>query len=156
MAIYTQNRSAMMEESGPSDLKSPGIRSQAASSDPDFADNVNNPVPGWPLLAKVIAKNPSLEAFPTFTDLSIKSLLYYQAELIYLRKKLHRAEWTDYRHSEGENDKSHFAENLELFIVAQDEALKKGEEPPEQWEIIEKIRTTLEKYSKLVPSTPRK
>jgi hypothetical protein len=155
MTIYTQNHSAMMEESGPSDFKSPGVLSQAASSGRDPAGDVNNPVDGWPLLAKVMATNSSLEAFPTFTDLGIKSLLYYQAELIYLRKKLHRAEWTDYRHS-GKDDKSYFAEDLELFIIARDEALKKGEEPPEQWEIIEKIRTTLGKYSKLIPSTQRK
>jgi hypothetical protein len=56
----------------------------------DLADDANNPVPRWPSLARLIASSPALEAFPSFLNLAIKSLLYYQAGLIHLRKELHR------------------------------------------------------------------
>jgi hypothetical protein len=124
-----------------------------ADFDGDLSGDVNFPVPGWPLLAKLIAENPNLEAFPTFRDLSIKSLLYYQAELIYLRKELHKAEWQDFRQledeDEDEEEPSAFAENLWMFISAKERALNGGGEMPKQWAIIERIRTTLDKYSKL-------
>jgi len=100
------------------------------------ANNVNRPVPGWPVLARVITKNLNLEAFPTFTDLSIKSLPYYDAELIYLRKRLHRAELTDYRYEEDDN--AFFGENLEHFFIARDEAIQRGEELPEQWKSLKR------------------
>lgn len=105
--------------------------------------DVNTPVPGWPALTRVIARNPELEAFPSFSDLAIKSLLYYQAELVYLRKQLHQVEYRDYFH--GNEPESNFAEDLEqLFMVRES-----GTEP-EQWIIMEKIRRVLEKYSALL------
>jgi hypothetical protein len=58
----------------------------------DRAENANYPVPGWPSLARFISQTPDLEAFPSFSDLAIKSLLYYQAELASLRKELNKAE----------------------------------------------------------------
>ena len=42
-----------------------------------------------------MAKNPDLAAFSRFRDLNVKSLLYYQAELTHLRKKLHDLEYKD-------------------------------------------------------------
>jgi hypothetical protein len=120
-------------------------------SGPDLSDNVNRPVPGWPQLATIIAAKSDLESFPTFTDLSIKSLLYYQAELIYLRKKLHEAEWKDFRQKEDDdNFFPEFCENLELFILAREQANNHHGKLPEQWVIIEKIRKTLKKYRKLI------
>jgi hypothetical protein len=106
------------------------------------SDDVNNSVPGWPALARLISQHPELEAFPSFSDLALKSLLYYQAELIYLRKELHEAEYKDYRNM---GISAHFAENLEYLFAARDE----DAHTPKQWVIIEKIRHTLEKYRAL-------
>src|SRR4051812_15129166 len=69
--------------------------------------SVNCPVDGWPTLAKIIAEKPDLEVFASFTDLNIKSLLIYQAELIHLRKALHNAEYADFRSSEYEDSSSY-------------------------------------------------
>jgi len=40
----------------------------------DPTEDLNVQVGGWPLLAKVM-----VEAFPAFSDLNMKSLLYYQS-----------------------------------------------------------------------------
>lgn len=109
----------------------------------DVANNVNIPVPGWPLLVQNVAANPGMESFPTFSDLSIKSLMYYQAELIYLRKRLHQAEFKDYCQS------THYSSNLHKFILAREKAIvNKNDDLPEQWILLERIRTTLDKYRK--------
>jgi predicted Rdx family selenoprotein len=44
-------------------------------------------------------KHPGFESFQAFRDLRIKSLLYYQAELVKLRQELHILEWEN--HSDG-------------------------------------------------------
>lgn len=108
----------------------------------DVANNVNIPVPGWPRLAQNVAANPGMESFPSFADLSIKSLMYYQAELIYLRKRLHQAEFKDYCPS------TDYSSNLHKFILAREKAIIKKDDDllPEQWILLERIRTTLEKY----------
>ncbi|KAL5314272.1 hypothetical protein ACEPPN_018697 [Leptodophora sp. 'Broadleaf-Isolate-01'] len=126
--------------------------SQTTATDP--VPSVNCPVDGWPTLAKIIAEKPDLEAFASFTDLNIKSLLIYQAELIHLRKALHNAEYADFRSSEYE-DSSSYAENLEALIGARDDSVESmgNSKPtdripmPLQWVIIEKMRITLEKYN---------
>lgn len=111
------------------------------SSASDLSDDVNKVVPGWPALAKLISERPALESFPSFADLNIKSLLYYQAELISLRKDLHKAEWADHRTSD-EEDSSKFADALDFLLICGN-----SEEKPEQWELIERIRIVLEKYN---------
>jgi hypothetical protein len=157
---------------------SPQTQPQADSSplsitDPSHPDNpannVNLPVAGWPSLARFVGQNSELEAFPTFSDLAIKSLLYYQAELVYLRKALHKVEWRDFRRPNTETS-SHFADGVKWLFAARDKAIeaehqaKLGQaerdpaelpEVPEQWILIEKIRTTLKKYSELFSHTHR-
>lgn len=81
------------------------------------SDDAKRPVPGWPLLANITAGKPELEAFPSFMDLKIKSLLYYQAELVSLRKKLHKAEYADYRKTNINESASRFAINFGFFIL---------------------------------------
>lgn len=112
----------------------------------NFSDDVNRPVPGWPSLARVIADHPEFEAFPSFSDLAIKSLLYYHVELISLRKDLHKAEWADYRDLEG-GDLTRYAENLSLLIAAREKAIQDNTQLPQQWILMQKIRTTLDQYS---------
>jgi hypothetical protein len=64
---------------------------------PDPEDDLNCALQGYPELAKQIVDYPDFEAFQSFKDLSIKSLLYYQAELDEIRKDLHQLEWRDFR-----------------------------------------------------------
>lgn len=112
----------------------------------DAAENVERPLPGWPEVSKLIANTPDFEAFQPFRDLNIKSLLYYQAELILLRKKLHQAEYDDSRRRDNDKVKHapEFARDLERLIES-------GEsDDPElkiQWELIKEIRGVLKEYS---------
>ena len=157
MNIYTQNYSQGSNTAPPGTPNSSTVQPGAPTSFPspdDPASNVNRPVPGWPTLAKLIAQNPDLEAFPSFTDLAAKSLLYYQAELISLRKHLHKLEWADYRTSDDEVPSS-FADNLSFLIRARDEAIENQTALPLQWIVMEKIRTTLDEYSQLLHTLER-
>ncbi|KUJ08852.1 uncharacterized protein LY89DRAFT_741686 [Mollisia scopiformis] len=139
-------------------------------------DDVNKPVPGWPSLAKTVADTRGFAAFPSFTDLNVKSLLYYQAQLIRLRKELHKTEFEDYFH--GADPERNFADDLDWMFDVDDsrqsgpeqknseqtESEEKGsgqddseqqdsdEEDSqhrslEQLRILEKIRTILDKYN---------
>ncbi|PMD50781.1 uncharacterized protein K444DRAFT_710955 [Hyaloscypha bicolor E] len=123
----------------------------AGSADPlprDPADDVNFPVPGWPSLANLISENRALEAFPSFADLSIKSLLYYQAELVYLRKALHKIEYRGYYYPSNSGDPSHFfAGNISELHRVRHQAILANRDCSEQWILIEKIRATLDKYN---------
>ena len=58
--------------------------------------SLEQPLHGWPELAQLMAQNADLQAFPAFTDLNVKILLYYQAELTDLREELHKLEWRDH------------------------------------------------------------
>jgi hypothetical protein len=149
MSVHTQNSRQGSNTTLPGTPNLSTLKTGATTSLPfhfDPADNVNRPVPGWPALANLISNAHHLEAFPSFADLAIKSLLYYQAELISLRKDLHKAEWADYRNIDNEDH----AENLGFLISARDNAIKNNTQLPEQWVLMEKIRTTLEKYSQLL------
>jgi hypothetical protein len=58
----------------------------------DASHDLKQPCHGWPELVKVMVESPGFEAFQAFRDLNIKSLLYYQAELVKLRRQLHALE----------------------------------------------------------------
>jgi hypothetical protein len=95
-------------------------------TDPDDpinpANDVNCPVYGWPALARIMDDVPRLQSFASFSDLTIKSLLYYQAELSYLRTQLHRAEWHDYRRPDTEISAS-YASDLRFLIEEREESI---------------------------------
>lgn len=75
--------------------------SACSKIDWDNPDFIKKPVHGWPELAKAMEQYPEFEAFPTFRDLNIKSLLYYQAQLDDFRHRLQLCEWQDHRGSDG-------------------------------------------------------
>jgi len=113
---------------------------------PNRLEDFNQPLPGWPKLAEYITNHPGLEAFPSFRDLNIKSLLYYQAELQWLRKKLHRQEWFDLRYHREydgceDDDLPQRVDHLLLSKKKDDENARK------QIDLITEIREVLEKYS---------
>lgn len=109
-------------------------------------EDLNQVLPGWPSLAKLVNEKPDFEAFQSFKDLNIKMLLYYQGELHYLRMMLHEQEWEDSttrsRIANCEDD----ALNLRIEQILR----SKGHDEPEarrQYDLIIQIRELLEKYS---------
>lgn len=120
---------------------------QSTAYDPksDPTKYPDKPLPGWPEVAILIADTPDFQAFPSFRDLNIKSLLYYQAELTYLRESLHRAEYDDFRlkdrHLPGADK---FEENLDDLIRSQD---YEDNCSRKQWDLIVRIRQVLKEYS---------
>lgn len=103
-------------------------------------DDLDNPVQGWPQVAMLMAKTPDFASFSRFRDLNIKSLLYYQAELTRLRKKLHEEELEDARRGDAEASK--YARRADMLI--------NSEEPNDsQWELVKQIRVVLKEYSEL-------
>lgn len=63
----------------------------------DASYDLKQPCHGWPELVNLMVQNPHFESYQAFRDLNIKSLLYYQAELVQLRRDLHGIEWRDHR-----------------------------------------------------------
>lgn len=112
----------------------------------DASRDLNVPLLGWPRVAKQIADIPDFEAFSSFNDLQIKSLLYYQAELTSLRKELHAAEYADAR--SGDEDASLLARDLDYLFAYQD---KKDSKLCKQWPLIVRIREVLKEYSRSIP-----
>jgi len=112
-------------------------------SDPrDPAKRLDEPCHGYPELAHLIVQHPGFESFQVFRDLQIKSLLYYQAQLAELRKKLHKWEWVDHRSGTG-NAETWCADITTLMASAETE-------DSEQINMIKEIRGVLKEYSKLV------
>jgi hypothetical protein len=112
----------------------------------DASKDLNVPLLGWPKVAKQIANIPDFEAFSSFKDLQIKSLLYYQAELTSLRKELHAAEYADAR--SGDEDASELARDLDYLFAYQD---KKDSKLCKQWPLIVRIREVLKEFSRSIP-----
>ena len=105
----------------------------------DPEDALSCPLQGYPELAKQIVDYPDFEAFQSFKDLSIKSLLYYQAELDDIRRDLHNSEWKDFRTSEGRE-----------YCVRADHLLQTGDSEDEcakrQFTLITKMRRVMKDY----------
>ncbi|PQE03097.1 hypothetical protein CJF31_00011630 [Rutstroemia sp. NJR-2017a BVV2] len=85
----------------------------------DYGDPHENPLLGWPSVTQLIVKHPDFEAFQIFKDLNIKSLLYYQAELEELRRRLHILEHEDPINGESP-DAKYWAQNLSSFVLIDD------------------------------------
>jgi hypothetical protein len=118
--------------------------SQARQGNPE-----KRPIAGWPTLAKVVTDNPGLEAFPSFRDLNIKSLLYYQAELDRLRDKLHEQEWKDHRSRQelGELESLESLNPGERVDHLLELKYEEDEETRAQYDLIIEIRAVLKAYS---------
>jgi hypothetical protein len=114
------------------------------SLDTDPKENLNRPLHGWPELAKTIEQYPDFEAFPTFRDLNIKSLLYYQCQLSKMRAELHELEWEDHRDSQCPEARD-FNSRADFLITSAN--YSKDDVSREQIDLIERIRVVLEKYN---------
>jgi hypothetical protein len=112
----------------------------------DPAEDLDRPCHGWPELVNLIVKNPGFEAFQAFRDLNIKSLLYYQAELVKLRKDLHRLEWNDHR--KGKFDDAHkLCSRVDTLLLSEGDTDKRAQR---QIKLVKKIRGVLKEYSKIL------
>jgi hypothetical protein len=109
---------------------------------PDVEDDPNRPLQGYPELAKLIANYPDFEAFQSFKDLSIKSLLYYQAELDKLREDLHRLEWRDFQ-NEPFPDAKLCCVRASTILLGKDSDNVKARK---QYNLMKRIREVLKEY----------
>jgi hypothetical protein len=112
----------------------------------DPGKNLDRPCHGWPELAKVIVQNPGFESFQVFKDLNIKSLLYYQAELVSLRTQLHSLEWNDHRTGNFLNS-DELCANVAFLVSSEFGTSKKGQR---QMKLVRKMRGVLKEYSKIL------
>jgi hypothetical protein len=108
------------------------------------------PLRGWPQVAEIIQRNPSLGAFEAFRELHVKSLLYYQAELVLLREKPHAVEYEDCRTGEARGVKgaSTFGTDLASLLASRD---NKDPKLREQWTLMTQIRDVLKEYGIQLP-----
>lgn len=98
-------------------------------------------VPGYPRLAEEIGKIPQLGIFRRFGALNARSMLYMQAELVYLEQRLIVIEE---RERTPRNDmRWKFAGNwFRLSSAEQEEAGMRT-----QWDLVLEIREKLKEYS---------
>jgi hypothetical protein len=92
-----------------------------------------------------MVNNPDFESFQDFRDLHIKSLLYYQAQLVKMREELHKLEWED--HAEGSFK---FHEKLSKnvgFLLKTETEFPPGDEGSKQMLKIKEMRMVLKEYS---------
>jgi hypothetical protein len=120
------------------------------SSYDDPADDIEKSTPGWPQLAWLMSKVPEFDSFEAFSDLHIKSILYYQAELVELRKELHKREWKDFRSADSSDrgDTRRYASRIDCLLESRDSNSAKARR---QWECIQRIRWVLKEYSRFRP-----
>ena len=109
----------------------------------DASHDLKQPCHGWPKLVDVMVENPDFESFQAFRDLNIKSLLYYQAELVQLREDLHALEWEDHRKG-GKSARS--CSSVRSLLLSAD---RKEGGAQDQLNKIKKIREVLKEYSKI-------
>jgi hypothetical protein len=88
------------------------MSSQTDDNVPEKAPPTTPLVLGYPTLAAYIGATPELTIFRRFTNLQTQSLLYYQAELIYLEGQLRELE-VEASNSEDLDPKSRFARDWE-------------------------------------------
>jgi hypothetical protein len=108
--------------------------------------DLEKPCHGWPGLADIMVKNGGFQSFQAFRDLHIKSLLYYQVELVKIREELHRIEWRNHteRHF-ARSDK--LCKRAEWLLDPKTKASPRDEEYEQILKITE-MRTVLKEYSK--------
>jgi hypothetical protein len=112
----------------------------------DPARKLDRPCHGWPALAQVIAQNPGFESFQVFKDLNIKSLLYYQAQLVRFREQLHSIEWDDHR-TGNFNNSDELCANVAFLVSSELGTSKKGQR---QMKLVKNMRIVLKEYSKIL------
>jgi hypothetical protein len=104
------------------------------------------PCHGWPDLANIMSQNPGFESFQAFRDLHIKSLLYYQAQLVELRQDIHKLEWKD--HSEADFPLHERLSKSVDFLLKTESNAGSNSERSKQIVKVKEMRNVLKEYSK--------
>jgi hypothetical protein len=105
---------------------------------------------GYTLLAYLMTKYSELAIFRSFSDLNVKNLLYYQAELIELENelKLNQSE----RGNQGiQGIEKELLEGCPNLLDCDWKSLKMAtseDGEKSQWELFQEIRVKLKEYSK--------
>jgi len=132
--------------SSPSPRNPHSTQSQEDCSGPFSEDLPEDPVEGWPTVSKMMASTPEWGNLCRFSDLNMKSLLYYQAELFQLRQELHHHEYNDFRNAEPGSSTSEFFSRADFLVASKDAEMHK------QWDVMVKIREVLKEYSRFFRS----
>jgi hypothetical protein len=103
------------------------------------SDSLQHLVVGHPKIAGQMSTQPETAIFRRFGELNARNLLYLQAELAYLEKKLSEYEIADNRDPVGE--KSNYAVSWYWLAHSKDDGDTK------QLDIVLKIRSRLKEYS---------
>jgi hypothetical protein len=109
------------------------------SSDSENNEPPEEPVPGWPRVAELMAQTQDFAAFKRYRDLNVKSLLYYQAEIEMLREKLHEEEWADSQR--GDDKQRLYARRIDYMIRSRNKSTGT------QWQTVIELRRVLKEYS---------
>jgi hypothetical protein len=96
---------------------------------------------GWPLLARLMDKNPEFEAFARFRELNVKNLLYYQVELDYVSDLLRREELRDRKLAHMDEKRAFSQCPLKMIKKFEDDGKCK------QWEYVLRMRRCLREYN---------
>lgn len=106
------------------------------SADVELGDDILN---GYPGLAKQMGEYRGLNMFSRFAKLSARNLMYMQAEILHLERKLHVVTWADHR----DGAKRIYERNATALM-------RSIENEDSQWELFLEIREKLKEYSKLL------
>jgi hypothetical protein len=97
--------------------------------------------PGYPQVADFMREYPTLAMVRRFRGLNARNLLYLQAELVLIEKRLLELEKAD-----AKNDATkQYARDYRWLMPSV------GEEGGEQWQLIQKMREKLKEYSEQFP-----
>ena len=105
----------------------------------DVSSCVKDAVPGYPRLAEGMAHAPETSIFRMYGALGRRFLMYDQAEVVDVYRKLIEVEQTDYKSIDG--DKSKYSSNYMH--------LKHSESDMDhvQWKLIKELERAYDKYS---------
>jgi hypothetical protein len=93
-----------------------------------------------------MVKNPGFASFQAFRDLHIKSLLYYQAELVSMREEIHGIEWEN--HDRGGFPASEKLSEDAEFLLQTESNFGPQDKGSKQIRKIKDMRKVLKEYSK--------
>jgi hypothetical protein len=99
---------------------------------------------GYSKLASLMGSHPELAIFRRFGTLNAQNLLYLQAELVHLERKLQRCVASDI--ASGHADRIIYDRHWQSLT----ESGSRPDGDPEQWETALKIRKLLKEYSKML------
>lgn len=100
---------------------------------------------GYPKLAKCMGSSPEFAIFRRFATLNARNLLFLQAEITLLEKKLEDLTAADEKATHL--DRAIYSRDWETLKDSCDEGAENRGHDPKQWKLFLDIRTKLKEYS---------